>query len=53
MRKIEVCFQGFGTLEAENRYDTSILQVYLKPAPKEKNLLAPFEDFHEITPRRE
>jgi hypothetical protein len=39
---------GFGTLEAENRYDTSIFtEVYLKPAPKEKNLLAPFEDFHE------
>jgi len=44
--KRKVFSRGLCTLEAENKYDKSIsIVVYLKPAPKEKNLRAPLNSF--------
>ena len=44
--KRSVFSNGLCTFEAENKYDISIFIVeYLKPAPKEKNLRAPFVSF--------
>ena len=40
--KRNVFSSGFLTLEAENKYDTStLIMLYLNPAPIEKNFLAP------------
>ena len=40
---LSVFSKGLWIFEAENKYDKSIfIAEYLKPAPKEKNFLAPF-----------